>query len=187
MGNPAVCLESSQSCWDCSWTGSSWLSFQPTVTHKQTSSWAPIIFENPTMETGCDQWGRCQRQCAWSQVYWSAEEYRQTFVSCIMSAGQMGFSLVWEGAEDGRFGGGRVGWRWLGGGGWRQRWEPQVCSVRRKRWQFAGPPGPWGEDQDLPWLPASQLTAAGWRATPAAPPTTTSAIKSLARLQAGAQ
>lgn len=117
MGNPAVCLKSSQSCWDCSWTGSSWLSFQPTVTHKQASSWAPIIFENPTMETGCDQWGRCQRQCASSQVYWSAEEYRQTFVSCIMSAGQLGFSLVWEGAEDGRWGGGRVGWRWVGGRG----------------------------------------------------------------------
>ncbi|KAK2837096.1 hypothetical protein Q5P01_014308 [Channa striata] len=42
MGNPAVCLEFSQSCWECTWTGSSLLSFQPTVTHKEAGSRAQL-------------------------------------------------------------------------------------------------------------------------------------------------
>lgn len=114
-------------------------------------------------------------------ISWRIETY---VVSCIMSTGQMSVS---QGHGDGGAVG--EGWMWVDGceGLWRQHWEPQVCSIRRKRWQFAGPQGPWGMDQDLPWLPASQLMAAGWWASPAAPPTTTTAIKNLAQLQAGAQ
>lgn len=120
-----------------------WIQLVITVTHKRQVSWTQLFFKSRLQWLDVINGADASTNMLWaSSDYWSASAQTYT-MRCIMSAGQIG----WFNRE-----GGGVGT----GGKYDQYWEPQVCNVRTKRWQFEVPKslGRWSGPALIPSLPA---------------------------------